>query len=177
MRDAGLVRQSREYSCGAAALATLLNTLRDDALTEGDLLDVLSIKADDITLPPDWRDVGMSFATLAGLADYFGRDATGIEIQGPQLLLLKTPAIAFLPNSHPPHFTVIRSVGHRYVTLADPGWGNRRLRRRDFMQLWLDEDTDRGRLLLLNGAAASQLPGAGRALPMLKADDAPGLLR
>ena len=151
LRDQGVVKQSLDFSCGAAALATLLNRFRASEVTERELLEVLADPASGLRLPQGWRESGMSFATLAGLALHYETTAVGIELSASDLSQLRVPAIAYLPNSDPPHFTVITGIDPRgSIELADPGWGNRRMRAARFKTLWLDASTGLGRLMLLH---------------------------
>ena len=172
LRDEGVVRQSLDYSCGAAALATLLNRYRASHLTERELLEVLASPPPGLGLPQGWRDSGMSFATLVALAQHYGFTAVGVELAAADLKRLRVPAWAYLPNSDPPHFSTITGVDPRgSVELADPSWGNRRMRLQRFNRLWLDAGTGRGRLLVVRPRA----PGA--AMPALALQRVYPLLR
>ena len=151
LRDQGVVKQSLDYSCGAAALATLLNRYLGAQVTERELLELLADPPQGLKLPQGWRENGVSFATLSGLALHYEALAVGVELSAADLAQLRVPAIAYLPNSDPPHFTVITGIDPRgSIELADPGWGNRRLRWARFNRLWLDDSTGRGRLMLLH---------------------------
>ena len=114
----------------------------------------------------------MSFATLAALARHYGATAVGVELSAADLTQLRLPALAYLPNSDPPHFTVIAGIDPRgSIELADPGWGNRRLRWERFNALWLDPGTGRGRLMVLH----PDEPGAP--MPALTLQRSPPLVR
>ncbi len=74
------MRQSLDYSCGAAALATLINRFGVAKVGERELLELLVNPPDHLALPPDWRETGMSFATLAAIAEHYGLAAVGLEL-------------------------------------------------------------------------------------------------
>jgi predicted double-glycine peptidase len=181
LRDQGVVKQSLDFSCGAAALATLLNRHLGTGVTERELLGLLADPPQGLPLPRDWRDSGMSFATLSGLVHHYGATAVGIELSAADLSRLRVPAIAYLPNSDPPHFTVITGIDPRgSIELADPAWGNRRLRGARFNRLWLDDSTGRGRLMLLHpDAPRESMPTLAlqRLYPLVRASHRPSLIR
>jgi predicted double-glycine peptidase len=152
-----VVKQSVDFSCGAAALATLINRFGVAEVGERELLDLLLDQHSRLALPPEWRETGMSFATLAAIAEHYGLAAVGIELSASDLAQLRTPALAYLPHSDPPHFTVVTGITARHgVELADPSWGRRRLRSERFNALWLDTATSRGRLMVLHPQDSTQ---------------------
>ena len=139
-----------------------MNRLSATAVTERELLEVLASSPTGLRLPRGWRDSGMSLATLAELAHHYGLSAVGVELAAPDLAHLRVPALAYLANSDPPHFTVITGIDARgSIELADPAWGNRRMRLERFHALWLDANNRRGRLMIVGPKA----PGA--AMPAL----------
>jgi predicted double-glycine peptidase len=165
LRDADVVRQARDYSCGAAALATLLSRYYGQPVRESDVLDLLRNPSPEMSLAPDWETSGMSFATLASLAAHFGLRSQGLSLSADDLLRLRFPAIAQLQRDGWSHFTVISGIGAGgAVQLADPSWGNRRLGAADFRKLWLDSRSGRGRLLLLLPATEQGISGQAFAL-------------
>ena len=172
MRDEGVVRQSLDYTCGTAALATLINRIAHTAVSERDLLDVLADPPTELQLPEHWQETGVSFATLAALAVHYGMSAVGVELAASDLYKLRVPALAYLPHSDPPHFTVVTGIAPGIaVEIADPSWGNRRLKMPHFQRYWRDKTTGRGRLLLLNSAEQTQSGGVmvlRRPLPLLQ---------
>jgi predicted double-glycine peptidase len=152
LRDQGVIRQHADYSCGLAALATVLRYDYGQQVSERSLLRLLLERAHDWQLSPGWRRHGVSFATLAALARAHGFEAAGFEVDAALLAHLSVPAIAYLEHHQRPHFTVVRGISTEGVVhLADPSWGNRHLPMRRFLTLWqTDGDPHgRGRLLLL----------------------------
>ena len=156
LRDEGVVKQSLEYSCGVASMATLLSYYFEKPTKEKELLQLLESKTALWRLPADWRETGVSFAVLAKMAAYFELEAVGVSVDAETLGRLAVPAIAYLEYRGFPHFSVIRGVdaGGR-VQLADSSWGNRVLSNREFVALWSAGKDGRGKLLLLRPAAGS----------------------
>ncbi|MDO8860505.1 cysteine peptidase family C39 domain-containing protein [Haliea sp. E1-2-M8] len=165
LRDAGVVRQARDFSCGIAALATYLTYYLRHPVTEQDLLDLLDQRGDDWDLPADWREQGVSYAVLLQLAQHYGLQGAGMAVTPELLASLTVPAIVRLEVHGVAHFSVLRGIGDKgQVQLADPSWGNHRLNREAFLPLWLDSELggESGTLMLFQPLAGSSLqPDAG----------------
>ena len=73
LRDAGVVKQASDFSCGLAALATYFTTYLNDPLSEAALLRLLEAQGDDWGLPADWREQGVSYAILIALATHLAQ--------------------------------------------------------------------------------------------------------
>ena len=160
LRDAGVVRQARDFSCGVAALATYLTYYLHSPVTEAELLTLLDQHGDDWGLPADWRERGVSYAVLLQLARYHGLQGAGMAVTPELLESLRVPALVRLEVHGVPHFSVLRGVGEGgQVQLADPSWGNHRLSREAFWALWLDPEHggDSGTLMLFQPVAGSSL--------------------
>lgn len=160
LRDAGVVRQARDFSCGVAALATYLTYYLHSPVTEEELLTLLDQHGDDWALPADWRERGVSYAVLLQLARYHGLRGAGMALTPELLESLRVPALVRLEVHGVPHFSVLRGVGEGgQVQLADPSWGNHRLSREAFLALWLDPEHggDSGTLMLFRPVAGSSL--------------------
>lgn len=148
-RDAGIVKQSLDYSCGIAALATILRMSFDIEVSEASLLALLEAKAKEWELAADWKERGISMAILREVAAHYNINATGVIVSAAALMKLQQPAIAFIDYRGSPHFTVIKPpLGDDRIVLADPSWGNRTLTRWQFMPMFLGDG--RGKLLLLS---------------------------
>lgn len=171
LRDAGVVRQESDFSCGLASLATLLTYYFDQPASEADLLARLGLSdAEGLT---DTRpagnigsagrarrqrleEQGVSLALLADLARQYGLQAQGVSLRPEALSRLSVPAIAYIEPDGEPHFTLIRGVD-RYgnIQVADPSWGNRLFTAADFARVFSLDGNSAGRLLLVLPAEAS----------------------
>lgn len=163
-----MVKQQRDFSCGLAALATVLTHYFLRPTTEDVLLEALQAAADDAR---PWVEEGVSLRALAALAGEQGLVASGAAVPPEALASLRVPAIAYLELGNDAHFTVVRGVAADVVELADPAWGNTRMARSRFDAAFRRED-GRGRLLLF--AAPESWPvaedyfGLRRPLPHLR---------
>ena len=160
LRDTGVVRQERDFSCGIAALATYLTYYLQYPVTERELLTLLDQRGDDWALPSDWREQGVSYAVLLQLAQHYGLQGAGMAVTPELLGSLMVPAIVRLEVHGVAHFSVLRGVDDSgQVQLADPSWGNHRMSREAFLALWTDPDRggDSGTLMLFRPVAGSAL--------------------
>jgi predicted double-glycine peptidase len=157
LRDHGVVRQERDFSCGLAALATLLAADGEAGITESVLLSELEALHADAAISRIERG-GVSFADLALLAQAHGRRAVGVQLPVSGLRRVRGPAIVALQVNGRPHFSLLRAVRpDGAVWLADPTWGNRRLSAPAFTRAFSGAD-GRGRALLVSAAAPDAAP-------------------
>jgi uncharacterized protein len=138
-RDRNVVKQRSDYSCGAAALATLLHYGFGDKITERDILaavfDPLSTQEKAIR-----QKTGFSLLDLQRVAQARGYNAAGFRLAPEQLRLLDGPVIVFIEPRGYKHFAVLRGVRGNRVYLADPSRGNIRMRAHTFLEGWLQAD-------------------------------------
>ena len=137
LRDAGLVRQRYDYSCGAAALATLLTYGLADPVDEQTLLTELlqMISVEDRSTV---QRKGLSLLDLQHLAARRGHAAQGFRIAAAQLPQLRRPVLVFVQSRGYPHFTVLKGVRGDRAFLADPSLGNVRMPLYRFLDIWAD---------------------------------------
>jgi len=168
-----VVTQAEDFSCGAAALATLLNHYYGLDVTEADVLavadDASGMQIEDTsgeTLSEeqarerggeDVRVTGFSFAELTRFAEAFGFRGKGYRADFAALQTLKLPVIAHIGTEWYQHFVVVREVTPDYVVYADPTWGNRRVPSGRFQQLWSYSEGELGQ-----GRVLAILPGEQR---------------
>ncbi len=139
LRDHRLVRQRFDYSCGAAALATLLWYGFGHQVTEREVLrDVFQPLTGD---EEDFRkEEGLSLLDLQRVAQARGFRAQGFRLPPEYLPQLGGPVIVFIKPRGYEHFAVLRGVRGDRVYLGDPARGNIRLPVYTFLDTWLGED-------------------------------------
>ena len=125
LRDDRVVKQDLDYSCGAASLATLLNSFYGQNLSEAVLLKAM-----------DKGDGRASFDDMARAALKFGFRAQGFAASWEQLTRLKMPVIVYVTHRKNDHFSVLRGISGDTVWLADPSQGNRTYSREQFLAMW-----------------------------------------
>ncbi len=139
LRDHNLVRQAKDYSCGAAALATLLSHGLNDPVTEEQVLADLfaQLSRDDATVR---QKTGFSLLDMQKVAQRRGYKAQAFRLTAQDLANLTGPVIVFIAPQGYKHFAVLRGVRGDRVFLADPSRGNVRMPAYQFFQTWLDNE-------------------------------------
>jgi hypothetical protein len=139
LRDQNLVRQRFDFSCGAAALATLLRYGLGEDVTEpqilSELFGLLSEDEQAVT-----RETGFSLLNLQQVAQARGYRAAGFRLQPEQIAMLGGPVIVYIEPRGYQHFAVLRGVQGDRVYLADPSRGNIRMPAYRFLESWLQDD-------------------------------------
>jgi predicted double-glycine peptidase len=130
-----LVTQGLDYSCGAAALATIAKYFWGDDVGELDFIKI----ALQILTPEEFRDRQKNGLTLEDLknvalkANYF---STVGRLKFSQLRESKVPLIVGMDIEGYKHFVVVRGTDDDYVYLADSIRGNLRIRHSEFKKQW-----------------------------------------
>lgn len=124
-KDAGVVKQDLDYSCGASSLATILTYFYQKPTSESQILDDMALS-----------DVMASFSDLATVSQKYGFTAKGVTTNYDTLSKLKIPAIVYLNHKRSDHFSVVRTIDNDRIYLADSSWGNRILSKKQFEQMW-----------------------------------------
>jgi predicted double-glycine peptidase len=139
LRDQDLIKQRLDFSCGAAALATILRYGFGEAVTERDILiQLFALLSDDERVTV--RKTGFSLLHLQRVAQARGYTAEGFRLPPDQLSNLGGPVIVFIEPRGYEHFAVLRGVREDRVYLADPSRGNIRMPGYAFLDDWLQDD-------------------------------------
>lgn len=132
LKFVNLVRQQTDFSCGAAALATIFNYAYGRRTTEQQvLLNMLKTADPDVV-----RERGFSLLDMKNYTKAVGMSAEGYQVKYDALFSLKVPAIALLDLKGYKHFVVIQKAGKDYINLGDPALGNRIMSRKAFEAAW-----------------------------------------
>ena len=158
LRDLHIVKQQEDYSCGAAALATLLIYYFGDQTTEKELLTLLE---QDLTDEERTRKAtrGFSLLDLKRVAQAKGYRAGGFRLSMSQLAQVSAPVIVFLEPLDYKHFAVYRGLDRGRVYIADPARGNLRMTLGRFLSEWS------GVVFVLSKAGEEQLKDYPLRLP------------
>ncbi|MGH8659021.1 MAG: C39 family peptidase [Gammaproteobacteria bacterium] len=138
LRDQYVVKQQLDYSCGAAALATLMVYYYGENTSEKEILDLLNTRLETMTEEEQARKtrIGFSLLDLKVVAQQKGYRAAGFKLTVDQLPQLLAPVIVHLQPFGYHHFAVLRGVAGDRVYLADPGRGNLRMSIERFLDEW-----------------------------------------
>lgn len=132
VRFKNMVRQRLDYSCGSAALATLLNYHYGYPVDEMVVLKSMF----DIGDQEKIRKEGFSLLDMKNYLASVGFRAEGYRDSLDKLRRVGIPAIALINDKGYLHFVVIKAVSEREVLVGDPSHGVRVLDRRHFEKTW-----------------------------------------
>jgi predicted double-glycine peptidase len=127
-----IVRQRTDFSCGAAAVATIFNYAYGRTTSETQIL-VNMLRVSD---PRVVRTRGFSLLDIKRYVEAIGWRGEGYQVPFETLYELKVPAIILLDTRGYKHFVVLRKARDGYVQIADPALGNRIMWREDFEPAW-----------------------------------------
>jgi predicted double-glycine peptidase len=135
LRNQNIVMQRRDYSCGAAALATVIRYHWGDNATETQLIR----EAIRMLTPEEMKERyknGLALTDLRRLAVRVGYLATIGRLDYQKLRESKVPLIVGIVVDGFDHFVVYRGTDGYYVYLADPARGNVRTPIPEFLDQW-----------------------------------------
>jgi len=135
LRDVHVVKQQKDYSCGAAALATLMIYYFGDKTSEEEILDLLQSRLSESEKKAKMVR-GFSLLDLKYAAETKGYRAAGFRLSTLQLTQLDAPVIVFVEPLGYKHFAVFRGMDGGRVFLADPARGNLRMSLDRFLDEW-----------------------------------------
>jgi predicted double-glycine peptidase len=135
LQQDGVVMQKMDYSCGAAALATVFQHYFADRIDEAMVLaDILnSLSADEVA---EREHNGLSLLDLKQYALRHGYQAVGVRLKFAGLTMLQGPVLIHLEHQGVGHFAVLKGIRGDRVFLADPSRGNVRLAVERFAADW-----------------------------------------
>jgi predicted double-glycine peptidase len=137
IRRQHIVMQNTDYSCGAAALATVVRYYWGDPVDEAYFLRAILTTLNTAQLQ-DRIDNGLSMTDLRDVAVRRGYAASMGRQELSRLSELKVPVIVRIKTQGHEHFVVLRGLAGDRVFLADPIRGHVRLAIDEFARQWPD---------------------------------------
>jgi hypothetical protein len=137
LRERNIVMQQRDYSCGAASLATLIRYYWGDNVTEEQFL----ARMPAILTPEEIVDRlanGLTMTDLRRLAVDAGYQSSIGTLTFAELTGSRVPVIVAIRIEGLDHFVVYRGTDGARVYLADPIRGNVRIPISEFLSQWID---------------------------------------
>jgi uncharacterized protein len=126
------VRQQYDFSCGSAAVATLLTYQYGIPVDEAEVFRHMYATGDQ----PRIRAEGFSLLDMRRYLASRGFHADGFLVPLDKLLEQGLPAIVLVNDRGYRHFVVVRGLRHGRVLLADPARGARAIPVHDFERIW-----------------------------------------
>ena len=127
-------RQQFDFSCGSAALATLLTHHYNQPVSEQVVFEAMYALGDQARI----RREGFSLLDMKNYLKSVGFEADGFELPLRQLQEAGLPAIVLIAESGYHHFVVLKGLRDGRVLLGDPSRGTRTMTQADFERVWVD---------------------------------------
>ncbi|MGQ0532383.1 MAG: C39 family peptidase [Caulobacteraceae bacterium] len=127
-----VVRQQYDYSCGSAAVATLLRFHYGLTIGEGEVFQSMYERGDQARI----RQVGFSMLDMRSYLETRGFRADGLRLSLDRLAELQVPAIALITHNNYRHFVVVKGISRERVLVGDPTFGVQTYSREEFQEIW-----------------------------------------
>ncbi len=132
-----IMRQVYDFSCGSAALVTLLNYDLGIKVTEQDAMEGMMEYGEKDKII---ERRGFSLLDMKRYVGTLGKKSDGFRGEIADLMELKTPAIVPIDYGGSKHFVVLRGIRDERVYIADPSAGNIVFSVKEFVDWW-DKNT------------------------------------
>lgn len=129
------VRQQYDFSCGSAALSTLLTHHYGFPVTEQVVFEEMFQRGDQAKI----RQEGFSLLDIKQFLEKHGFQADGFEAPLDKLESVGIPAIVLLKENGYSHFVVVKGVRNNRVLVGDPAGGTRAMTRDHFESIWMNQ--------------------------------------
>jgi uncharacterized protein len=126
------VHQEYDFSCGSAALATLITFTYHRPTTESDIFASMYENGDQKEI----RQYGFSLLDMKNYLSRMGWSSGGFRASLSKLATVHIPAIVLINEHGYRHFVVLRGIRDGKVLLADPAVGLRTEAIPDFQKQW-----------------------------------------
>jgi uncharacterized protein len=129
---AATIRQQFDFSCGSAALATLLTHHYQFPVSEDAVFDAMFASGDQAKI----RVEGFSLLDMKRYLEAHGFEADGYEEPLSKLVEVGIPAIVLINEAGYSHFVVVKGLRDHRVLIGDPAGGTRALSLGAFEKVW-----------------------------------------
>lgn len=134
-RFSAMVRQQFDFSCGSAALSTLLTYHYRFAVSEQAVFEEMFAKGEQEKI----RHEGFSLLDMKRYLAAHGFEADGFEAPLEKLAQARIPAIVLVNDHGYNHFVVIKGLRDGRVLIGDPSGGTRAMTQRAFEAMWVNQ--------------------------------------
>lgn len=131
-RYRAMMQQQYDYSCGSAALSSLLTYHYDYPTTEREVFEEMFAQGDREKI----RQAGFSLLDMKRYLESHGFEADGFEAPLDKLQSAGVPAIVLINENGYNHFVVVKGLLDGRVLVGDPSGGTRAVPRDLFDELW-----------------------------------------
>ncbi|MBX9635492.1 MAG: C39 family peptidase [Magnetospirillum sp.] len=146
-RFKSVIRQEHDFSCGSAAVATLLTHHYGRATSEQDAFQAMYATGDQTAI----QRSGFSLFDMQRYLASMGYRADGYRVGLDKLVEVGVPAITLINTKGYNHFVVVKGVQDGFVLVGDPAMGLKAIPKAEFDAMWqgvmfvIHDDIDLGR--------------------------------
>jgi len=126
------LRQKYDFSCGSAAVATLLTYQYGYPMNEQVAFEQMYTHGDQAKIKKE----GFSLLDIKRFLEANGFEADGFKVPLDKLAQEKLPAIVLIDDKGYHHFVVVKGLRNDRVLVGDPARGTRVIARSRFMTMW-----------------------------------------
>ncbi|MFM0041527.1 C39 family peptidase [Paraburkholderia sediminicola] len=127
-----IVNQQFDYSCGAAALATLLKYGYGIDIPETELIRRMMV----FSTPEVVVKNGFSMLDMKKFVETIGLRGRGFRVNADALEHLQIPVMVLMNIDGYEHFVIVKHAQEGRIFIADPALGNRIVLKEDFAKTW-----------------------------------------
>lgn len=131
-RFKSVIKQQYDFSCGSAAVATLLTYHYDRPTTEQEVFKAMWEVGDREKI----RKLGFSLLDMKAFLAERGLKADGFKVSLDKLLKVGIPAIALIDTNGYKHFVLVKGLKDDDVLIGDPALGMNVKSREEFLEIW-----------------------------------------
>lgn len=132
LRTSRVVMQQYDFSCGAAAVATLLSFHYSNPTPERAVFKTMFDQGDQAVI----RERGFSMLDMKGYFERLGYHADGFRLKLDRLQAIGVPAITLVDINGYKHFVVVKGMDDGRVLVGDPAFGTSVMERDYFASIW-----------------------------------------
>jgi hypothetical protein len=125
-------QQQFDFSCGSAALATLLTYQYNTPVTEQAVFEEMFASGDQEKIKRE----GFSLLDIKSYLGKYGFQADGFELPLSKLAESKLPAIVLVVDKGYHHFVVVKGLRDGRILIGDPSSGTRAVSVENFESIW-----------------------------------------
>lgn len=134
-RFSAMVRQQYDFSCGSAALSTLLTYHYHFPVTEQTVFEEMFAKGDQEKIKVE----GFSLLDMKRYLEAHDFEADGFEAPLDKLSSAGIPAIVLISENGYNHFVVVKGLRDQRVLIGDPSGGTRAMSQKAFEAIWVNQ--------------------------------------
>jgi predicted double-glycine peptidase len=127
-----VIKQQYDFSCGSAALASLLSFHYDRPVTELEVFKAMYDVGDQQRI----QAYGFSLLDMKRYLESIGLRSDGFRVDLERLERAGVPALVLINTHGYKHFVLIKGMSRDEVVVGDPALGVRVMPKEDFLKMW-----------------------------------------